>query len=127
MSISSLNGLQVLVVEDEMLIALDLKAMLSGLGCVVMGPVPNSNAALRIAHATPLHGAILDVNLRGRPSFDLADELRRMGVPLIFATGYDESFLPDHLRDVPRITKPIQRAQIAEMMLAAFVPAQACP
>jgi CheY-like chemotaxis protein len=126
MTVSRLKGLRVLVVEDEMLVALDLAAMLSGLGCVVVGPAPNAAAALKFAQTAPLQGAILDVNLRGQPSFDLADELGRIGVPIIFATGYDESFLPERFRNVPRVVKPIQRATIAETMIAAFVPAQAC-
>jgi len=123
MGISRLMGLQVLVVEDEMLVALDLKMMLSGLGCIVVGPAPSIAAALGIVRTTALDGAVLDVNLRGRPSFDLADELQRLGVPIIFATGYDASTLPERFQGVPHVMKPIQRSQIVDAMTAVFIPA----
>ena len=58
-------GLRILVVEDEMLIAVLIEEMLQGLGCHVVGPVSRLDAALRLAHEEPLDAAILDVRIRG--------------------------------------------------------------
>ena len=55
---------------------------------------------------------LLDVNLKGEMVYELAEELRRHGVPLIFATGYDASFLPANLRGAPCLQKPIETHEL---------------
>jgi two-component SAPR family response regulator len=54
-------GLRILVVEDEMLIAILIEVILQELGCHVVGPVSRLDAAMRLAHEEPLDAAILDV------------------------------------------------------------------
>lgn len=68
-------GLRILVVEDEMLIAVLIEEMLQGLGCHVVGPVSRLDAALRLAHEEPLDAAILDVRIRGGQVYPVAEEL----------------------------------------------------
>ena len=68
-------GLRVLVVEDEMLIAVLIEEMRQGLGCHVVGPVSRLDAALRLAHEEPLDAAILDVRIRGGQVYPVAEEL----------------------------------------------------
>ena len=57
--------------------------------------------------------AVLDVNVNGTKSYPLAEELRRRGVPLIFATGYGDAQHPPHFADAPTLTKPYTRHQLA--------------
>ena len=73
-------GLRVLVVEDEMLIAVLIEEVLQGLGCHVVGPVSRLDAALRLAHEEPLDAAILDVRIRGGQVYPVAENF----LPAIF-------------------------------------------
>lgn len=99
----------VLVVEDEFLVALDLKGMLEGNGYRVLGPARNVDAALRLlAHEQP-DLAVLDVNLNGHPVVPVAKRLRSLGVPLVLASAYsrfdfDESEI---LGGAENVGKPI--------------------
>lgn len=53
--------------------------------------------------------ALLDVNLDGRPSWPIATLIQERGVPVVFSTGYSESFArPAALIDVPSVAKPYE-------------------
>src|ERR1700761_5826627 len=80
--------LRILIVEDEMTIALLLEDMVTDLGHQVAGLAMRLPQALDLAETAEIDFAILDVNLDGRPSFPVADVLERRGVPFVFATGY---------------------------------------
>jgi len=74
---SSLEGRRVLLVEDEAMIAMLLEDMLGDLGCTVVGPAYALTSALALAAGeSPIDVAILDINLAGRPVFEVADALR---------------------------------------------------
>lgn len=94
-AVGSLAGRRVLLVEDELLVAMEMEEALRGLGCEVLGPAATVEEVLRLAQveAGRIDAAVLDVNLAGRPSFPVADLLAGLGVPVIFATGYGD--LPD--------------------------------
>ena len=62
---SPLADLRILVVEDEVLIALEIEERLKGLGCEIVGPVGRLDRALELARSTALDGALLDVNVKG--------------------------------------------------------------
>ena len=66
----------------------------------------------------PPDGAVLDISLGGDMVYPLVDRLQDRHIRLVFATGYGDAEHPDALRDVPTITKPYGRADIA----AAFAP-----
>jgi DNA-binding response OmpR family regulator len=82
-----LDGLRVLVVEDEMMVSMLIEDMLSDLGCEVIGPASRLDEAIALANESELDCAVLDVNLGGQPIFPLADLLREKGAPFAFATG----------------------------------------
>ena len=102
----ALEGLKVLLVEDEALIALDLGAALRKAGCRVVGPAPGVEQALRVIAAEEADVALLDVNLGGEEIFPVADELARRGIPFVFLTGYGRDALPERFRDRPTSPKP---------------------
>lgn len=108
------------MLEDELLVALDIAAALSRLGCTVVGPASRVPAALRLAREEPLDGAILDVNVAGQPSFDVADELNRRGVPFVFATGYGRASLPEAHRQRVCLEKPMSREDIGRVVDTVF-------
>jgi CheY-like chemotaxis protein len=77
------------VVEDEMLVAWLLEAILCDLGCSVVGPTSSvDQAPLAVLDAQPIDAALLDVNLNGQKSFPVADVLAVRAVPFSFSTGY---------------------------------------
>lgn len=57
--------------------------------------------------------AVIDINPRGKLDYPSADELRRVGKPFIFATGYGDDDIPHRFRHVPRWEKPYELRKIA--------------
>ncbi|WP_294395022.1 response regulator [uncultured Sphingomonas sp.] len=109
-----LHRRRILVVEDEYMLADELALELEDEGAMVLGPVPSVERALALLDGEALpDGAILDVNLGGKPAFPLADLLIDRGVPMIFTTGYDPSVLPERFAHVPKCEKPINISRIA--------------
>ena len=116
-----LQGRRVLVVEDEMMIAMLVEDMLSDLGCAVVGPAHGLEAALELARGDELiDAALLDVNLGGQPVFAVADALRAKGVPAIFSTGYGEAGLRDVDQGSPVLQKPFRAGDLAKALTQAL-------
>jgi DNA-binding response OmpR family regulator len=112
---NALFGRHILVVEDEYLIADDLRDSLVAVGAAVIGPIATVAEAIDYIEAgNPLDGAILDINLRGNMIFPVADALRSRGEPFIFATGYDSWSLPERFSDVPLVQKPVRADSVAD-------------
>ena len=105
---SSLRGRRVLVVEDEFILAQDLLEELLRCDAEVMGPVATVAEALALLQSRPLpYMAILDIKLSDGLVYPVADALRHLGVPFIFATGYDHSAIPPAYADVTLAQKPV--------------------
>lgn len=116
-----LQGRRILVVEDEMMIAMLVEDMLDELGCTVVGPAHALPAALDLASGpTEIDAALLDINLGGQPVFAIADALRARGVPMIFSTGYGEAGLRDVDRGSPVLQKPFRANDLADALNAAL-------
>src|ERR1041384_7652891 len=80
--------LRILVVEDEVLLAMNIEDMLLESGYEVAGIASRLTPALALAREGLFDAAMLDVNLAGEPSFPVADLLAERGIPFLFATGY---------------------------------------
>jgi CheY-like chemotaxis protein len=116
-----LEGLKILVVEDNLLLAEVTKIVLEDSGCRVVGPAGWLQRGLELAQDEPLDGAVLDINLHGEMSFAIAEVLRARGVPFIFVTGYeDRSIVPMAFRSAPRLDKPVADEHLVEVMVSAF-------
>jgi CheY-like chemotaxis protein len=81
-------AIRVLIVEDEVLVALDLEDLLTQMGHQVVGPATRIDEALDLARKADFDFAVLDVNVAGAPSYPVADILRKRGIPFVFSTGY---------------------------------------
>ncbi len=112
----SLEGLRVLVVEDEMMVSMLIEDMLSDLGCTVIGPASRLEEAIDLASSSEIDCAVLDVNLGGQPIFPLADILREKGAPFAFATGYGDAGLRDVDRGSPVLQKPFREGDLARVL-----------
>jgi DNA-binding response OmpR family regulator len=102
---------EVLIVEDEALVAMLLEDWLSEFGFEsrVCATVSDAIAA---ATAEDFELAILDVNLGGSFSYPIADALIAHGVPFAFATGYGQRGVKETYAAVPVISKPIERERL---------------
>jgi len=99
--------LRILVVEDEMLLAMNIEDMLLDLGHEV-GLASRLEAALGLAREGAFDVAMLDVNLAGERSFPVADLLAARGIPFLFATGYGRAGIDEAYRDRPVLQKPFR-------------------
>lgn len=111
-----LQGLRVLVVEDEMMVSMLIEDMLADLGCTVVGPASRLEEAMDLAGSAELDCAVLDVNLGGQPIFPLADQLRERGAPFAFATGYGDAGLREVDRGTPVLQKPFREGDLARVL-----------
>src|SRR5262245_26418134 len=119
------RGRRILVVEDNFLIAETLCDLLIENGCEVVGPVGRLQAALALAAEEVLDGAFLDINLAGEQCFPLADLLQKRQLPFVFLTGYgDGAIVPEALREVPLLAKPLHTMDVATALLRHFAPKQ---
>jgi CheY-like chemotaxis protein len=115
----SLEGLSVLIVEDNFLLAEVTKCLLEDSGCRVVGPVGRLECGLRLAQDEQLDGALLDINLHGEFSFAIAEVLRKRGVPFMFVSGYeDRGIVPISLRSATRLDKPVPDDQLIDSLVA---------
>lgn len=115
---TEIRGLRILIVEDEYLIAVDLRADLESRGAVVVGPAATVEEALDlVGRSGAIDAAILDVNLRGEPVYPVAETLQRHGVPFVFVTGYDRLALPDDYADIARHEKPIDVEKVSRALI----------
>ena len=108
------NGLRVLVVEDEYLVADDISETLKELGYQVAGPAATIGEAIALIEEGPLDGALLDANLDGLSSAPVAELLSHRQIPYVVVTGYGTLSLgADVLQNAPRVTKPYVTGEIA--------------
>lgn len=108
---ASLEGVRVLVVEDEMLVCMDIEDMLVGFGCEVVGPAARVDQALELVERAPIDLAMLDINLGREKSYPIAERLASRGIPFLISTGYAEVDAPFDAR--PRLQKPFSRKDLA--------------
>jgi len=111
-----MSALRVLLVEDEMLIAMDIEDMLVELGFDVVGPAPRLHTALKLAREAPIDLAVLDVNLAGERSFPVADVLRARGIPFLFATGYGPAGLTGDYASEITLQKPLEQRLLSNAL-----------
>ena len=110
---AELEGLCVLVVEDEFLLAMELEALLEQRGCRVLGPVATIDRALALLDHHRPAVAVLDVNLKGKRATVVAAALQDRGVPFVLVTGYSDGQLNEpELKGRPRLEKPLDRQKL---------------
>ena len=109
------SGKSLLLVEDQLLIALDVEFMLDERGLADITTSGSVDDALGKLSAFSPDVAVLDVNLGEETSIPVAEELARRNIPFVFATGYGErGMVPSAFSDVPILRKPYDAESLAE-------------
>lgn len=115
----------IFLVEDEPMIRMLVVEMLEAIGCRVMAEAGDMTAAaLGLARTIECDLAILDVNIDGHVISPVAELLRTRQIPIIFATGYDSSSLPENYRGLPALQKPFQIETLERLVSAVLRQAQ---
>ncbi|MBP1475873.1 response regulator [Frateuria sp. MAH-13] len=107
---------RILLVEDEMLVAMLLEDMLSEAGHTIIGPMARIDQAVEAARTETVDLAILDVNVAGEEVYPVAEALAAREIPFAFATGYGAHGLREPWQDRPTLQKPFHRADLFRMV-----------
>ncbi|SEP24420.1 CheY chemotaxis protein or a CheY-like REC (receiver) domain [Rhodospirillales bacterium URHD0017] len=110
------HGGRVLVCDDNLLMADVVAEFLRECGLKQMGPVARLESAVQMARERALDGAILDINLNGRPCFPICAILSARRIPFMFLTGYPQATIPVEYRGAPLIAKPFEPAEMKEVL-----------
>lgn len=113
------SDVRILIVEDEMLIALGLIDMVEALGAV---PVAASRAAkaLDLLAVERFDAAIVDMNLANEPADPVLDALSARGVPFVITTGYGAEAIAEKYRNRPRLAKPYMPEHVEVALLSVL-------
>ena len=118
-----LEGCSVLVLEDQMAMALDLERLLRENGAISVSTVGTAAAALEVLETDPPDVAILDIDLDDGTSIAVADALVERGIPFVFAGNeIDLALVPAHHREAPVVAKPYAGEAVAAMLKEVLLP-----
>lgn len=110
---------EILILEDEALIAMDIEMTLASAGYENISVHHDVDSALEQIETSAPVAAFLDFNLgRGKTSLPVAQRLKSVGIPFIFLTGYTDATvsLPEELTHAKRVTKPFHGAEIVSLL-----------
>jgi DNA-binding LytR/AlgR family response regulator len=113
LEIAAIKNSKILIVEDEFFLADDLTRALRGAGAIIVGPTRTVDQTIKVLQdGTAIDAALVDINLRGELSFDVADILIEKKIPFIFVTGYDNGVMPERFQHVVRHEKPMDASVV---------------
>jgi hypothetical protein len=96
---------------------LQLQGDLEDDGHEVVGPARSLKDGLALAAEESIDAALVDVSLGRETSAPIADQLLARKIPFAFATGYsDAAMLPEHLRNIPKLSKPYVIKEIRHVL-----------
>lgn len=114
----ALQGRRVLVIEDDYLVAQVVCDLLEEAGAKIIGPIGWVDEAIAFikGNGTAFDIAVLDVNLHGQKSYQIADTLWAQHVGFVFMTGYGADALDAAYRHYPRCAKPLNQQTIVNAL-----------
>ena len=114
---ADLEGLRILVVEDEAMVAMLIEGMLEALGCQLVEWAASIPAALKAIDGNEFDGALLDMNLSGEVVYPLAEVLASRRLPFVFVTGYGQTAeAKARFPETPVLKKPFNSSQLAVLL-----------
>jgi CheY-like chemotaxis protein len=108
---------RVLVVEDEMTVAMLIEDMVSELSYEVAAVVPRLEEAMSLLDSDSFDIALLDVHLAGKTVFPLAHELEAREIPFLFATAYGPRGIPEEFSAHPVLQKPFGPVELRRALV----------
>lgn len=115
-----LEGLRILLLEDEFLIAMDVEHLCRDHGAADVQIISSLGSVDVEAALSQADAAIVDVMLGGVPTLDVARGMRDRGIPFIFASGYtDLKSIAETFPDVRVVSKPYAGNELVEAVAAA--------
>ena len=120
MRVLPLNGIGILIVEDDYYQATDAREVIEAAGGKVFGPFGTADAARASLKTDGADLAVIDINLGDGPAFDLARHLKSAKLPFLFATGYDQAAVPDDLTAIVRLEKPFRPVELINAALSVL-------
>lgn len=120
---TSLEGVCVLVLEDEFFLADDLARALRDAGARPVGPVGTIREAEKLISRERVDAAILDLNLRGEMASDFIERLAATDLPCLIVSGYARDGVPEAVSQVPRLEKPVSPSSVIDQLAAELVAA----
>ncbi|HEX3574905.1 MAG TPA: response regulator [Rhodopila sp.] len=115
-----LAGKRVLIVEDESLVAMLIEGLLEDCGCRIVGPCGTVEQALEAARTEAFDLAVLDVNLRGKKVYPVAEVLAERHIPFLFLSGYGEEAIPPGRTTWKVCAKPFKGNELMDMLSSAL-------
>ena len=107
----------VLVIEDDPIIALDFEDTILGFGVKTVRVAGSVTGALGMIEERAPDFALLDVGLVREKSFAIAERLDTLGIPFAFVTGYGADVrLPAAFAQRPRLPKPCTADALAALL-----------
>jgi DNA-binding response OmpR family regulator len=116
--IAELQGLRVLVVEDETLVAMLVEEYLADLGCIIVYSGRRISSTLHALKNLEVGAAVLDVNVAGESIAAVAEILEQRKVPFLFASGYGAKGIDDRWAGRPVLQKPFSAKELEAALLA---------
>jgi CheY-like chemotaxis protein len=117
-----LSERRILVVEDEILILMMIEDMLADLGCKSVSAATKNEQAIALVNEQVFDAAMLDMNLNGKVTYDVADALAARGVPFVYATGNSVRDTRDGFRDRPVLKKPFSQEELTKALFSLLPP-----
>ncbi len=114
---NALKGAKVLVVDDELLIALDVEDSVMRAGGETVGPYGTLSATLSAIESESFSVAVLDVRLGRETSEAAARRLKEKGIPFLFYTGQS---LPERMQDLASNTVVLMKPSPSRALVAAL-------
>jgi CheY-like chemotaxis protein len=116
----SLEGLTVLIVEDETIVAMLLEDMLEELGCSRVLHAGSIDEAIGLVRERKPDAAMVDVNLGGVYAYPVAASLAEAGVPFVFTTGYGADGIAAEWAARPVVQKPFSMENLSATLKRAL-------
>lgn len=107
---------RIMILEDDALIAIDIAAMVEELGHKSVGPFRSAQDARKALCASGVDFALLDFELSGENSAELAELLNGRDVPFAFVTGHARDHLPERFADTPILVKPVSEIDLERLL-----------
>jgi DNA-binding NtrC family response regulator len=112
-----LDGLHILVAEDDFLQCDGICSSIVAAGGVVVGPAYTLPEAQQLVAANGFHIALVDIDLGDGTSFDLASKIESQGLPFIFATGLDCRNVPPAFEHIRCLEKPFTEHDLVRTLV----------